>query len=112
MQTDAIHFTFVWTQTADSFAQNSTKLMKYSLQQSKSFRKDLKKLRRREKDMSKLQPILRSLQQGASLPQHELLMGKYKHAFDVHIQGDWLLIYRLVGDCLTLLRTGTHADLF
>lgn len=90
--------------------------MKYSLQQTKSFRKDLKKLRRREKDIGKLQSILRSLQQGVSLlPQqrkHELLMGKYKHALNVHIQGDWVLIYRLMDNCLTLLRTGTHADLF
>ena len=90
--------------------------MKYSLQQSKSFRKDLKKLRRRDKDMSKLQSILRLLQQGVCLlPQqrkHLLLIGKYKHAFNVHIQGDWVLIYRLADDCLTLLRTGTHADLF
>jgi mRNA interferase YafQ len=91
-------------------------MMKYSLQHSKTFRKDLKKLRRRAKDITKLQHILRSLQHDVTLlPQqrkHELLMGKYKHTFNVHIESDWLLIYRLVGDCLTLLRTGTHADIF
>jgi mRNA interferase YafQ len=31
---------------------------------------------------------------------------------DLHIEPDWLLIYRVKGDELQLARTGTHSDLF
>ncbi|MBB5074397.1 addiction module RelE/StbE family toxin [Bartonella callosciuri] len=31
---------------------------------------------------------------------------------DNHIEPDWLLIYRIEGDKLHLVRTGTHSDLF
>ena len=44
---------------------------------------------------------------------HEL-KGKYKGFRECHIQPDWLLIYLLENDVLTLtlVDTGTHADLF
>lgn len=31
---------------------------------------------------------------------------------DLHIEPDWVLIYRVGGNDLELARTGTHADLF
>jgi mRNA interferase YafQ len=31
---------------------------------------------------------------------------------DCHIEPDWLLIYRIGGDDLYLVCTGTHSDLF
>ena len=31
---------------------------------------------------------------------------------EAHIQADWLLVYRVHGVELYLVRTGTHADLF
>ncbi|MDR1085022.1 MAG: type II toxin-antitoxin system YafQ family toxin, partial [Deltaproteobacteria bacterium] len=31
---------------------------------------------------------------------------------DIHIQSDWVLIYRVVGNCLYLTRTGRHLDVF
>ena len=42
------------------------------------------------------------------------LKGKYKGFRECHIQPDWLLIYLLENDVLTLtlVDTGTHADLF
>lgn len=44
---------------------------------------------------------------------HEL-RGKYKGFRECHIQPDWLLIYLVENDVLTLILvdTGTHADLF
>ena len=42
------------------------------------------------------------------------LAGNYKGYRECHIQPDWLLIYLLEDDILTLtlIDTGTHADLF
>jgi len=31
---------------------------------------------------------------------------------DAHIEGDWILIYKVVGNDLKLARTGTHQDIF
>jgi mRNA interferase YafQ len=32
--------------------------------------------------------------------------------FECHIKPDWLLIYQATPDEITLIRTGTHRDLF
>lgn len=40
------------------------------------------------------------------------LKGEWKGYRDAHIEPDWLLLYRIVGDELQLVRTGTHADIF
>ena len=42
------------------------------------------------------------------------LSGNYKGYHECHIQPDWLLIYLIEEDILTLtlIDTGTHADLF
>lgn len=31
---------------------------------------------------------------------------------EAHLEGDWLVIYRVQGHELHLIRTGTHSDLF
>ena len=43
-----------------------------------------------------------------------VLKGKYSGFRECHIQPDWLLIYLIEDDVLTLtlVDTGTHADLF
>jgi mRNA interferase YafQ len=40
------------------------------------------------------------------------LKGDWSGYRDAHIEPDWLLIYRIAGDELHLVRTGSHADLF
>ncbi len=40
------------------------------------------------------------------------LSGNWNHHRDCHIEPDWLLLYKIDGDDLHLIRTGTHADLF
>ncbi|MBR6379159.1 MAG: type II toxin-antitoxin system YafQ family toxin, partial [Fibrobacter sp.] len=40
--------------------------------------------------------------------------GDWESFRECHIQPDWLLIYKISGDSLilTLVRTGTHSDMF
>jgi mRNA interferase YafQ len=40
------------------------------------------------------------------------LSGNYAEKWECHIEPDWLLIYELSNDLVTLYRTGTHSDLF
>ena len=79
------------------------------------FRRDLKRAEKRGKDMEKLRQLLRLLLSGAELPERlkdHPLKGDWKGYRDVHIEPDWLLIYRVHGSELQLARIGTHADLF
>lgn len=79
------------------------------------FRRDVKLMRKRGKDMSKLRNVLTLLLAAAPLPasfKDHALTGDWKGHRDCHIEPDWLLIYRIDGNDLVLERTGTHADLF
>ncbi len=40
------------------------------------------------------------------------LRGEWKEFCDAHIEPDWLLIYKVVGDVVRFERTGRHSDLF
>lgn len=40
------------------------------------------------------------------------LKGEWADHRECHIGGDFLLIYRLDGDAIVFVRTGTHAELF
>jgi mRNA interferase YafQ len=82
---------------------------------SRQFRRDVKRADRRGKDMSKLRALISVLLAEEALPERykdHSLKGGWKGYRDAHIEPDWLLIYRIVGDELHLVRTGTHADLF
>ena len=79
------------------------------------FLKDLKLARRRSKDMDKLREVILILIEERPLPSRykdHPLRGDWKHHRDCHIEPDWLLIYKISGQDLHLVRTGTHADLF
>ena len=79
------------------------------------FRRDVKLAKRRGKDMSKLRELILLLAEGDHLPpgyKDHPLSGECKHHRDCHIEPDWLLIYKIDGDDLYLVRTGTHSDLF
>ena len=79
------------------------------------FRRDVKLAQKRGNNMAKLREVVLLLIEGRPLPQHckdHSLRGDWKHYRDCHIEPDWLLIYKIDGDDLYLVRTGTHADLF
>lgn len=82
---------------------------------SSQFKRDVKRLQKRGKDMAKLRDLLGLLIEQAPLPesyQDHPLRGNWNGYRDAHIEPDWLLLYRVDGDDLYLTRTGSHADLF
>ena len=86
-----------------------------ALNPSSRFRKDVKRVRRRGKDMAKLRKALTMLAQGDALPpeyRDHALREDWNGFRDLHIEPDWLLLYRIEGDEVQLARTGTHSDLF
>ena len=65
--------------------------------------------------MAKLRTLLAALIRQSSLParyRDHPLRGNWRDYRELHIEPDWLLIYRIKGDELQLVRTGSHADLF
>lgn len=81
------------------------------------FRKDLKRIRKRGCNLSKLDDVLQTLLREE--PLHEKhrdhdLTGDYKGFRECHIEPDWLLVYAVDKGklILTASRTGTHSDLF
>jgi mRNA interferase YafQ len=79
------------------------------------FRRDVKLARKRGSDMSKLREAILLLAAGSPLParaKDHRLGGNWAHHRECHIEPDWLLIYKVDGDDLYLVRTGTHSDLF
>ena len=91
--------------------------MKYSLVLSSRFKKSLKFARKRGLNITLLEELVEKLLHGIPLEKkyrdHDLA-GNYKGFRECHIQPDWLLIYLIEDDILTLtlVDTGTHADLF
>ena len=79
------------------------------------FRKDVKRMKKRGKDSSKLKGILEKIISGQEFePKYRdhILVGQNKGTRECHIESDWLLIYELAKSEVVLIRTGTHADLF
>jgi mRNA interferase YafQ len=79
------------------------------------FRRDVKLARRRGYDLEKLREAILLLAEGNALaPRYKdhPLAGEWKNYRDCHLEPDWLLIYKIEGDDLYLVRTGTHSDLF
>lgn len=82
---------------------------------STAFKKDVKRAERRGKDMAKLKAVLLALIEGAPLGSRHRdhpLKGEWLGYRDLHIEPDWLLLYRVTETELLLARTGTHSDLF
>lgn len=81
----------------------------------KQFKKDLHLIKRRGYPIDKLQAIIDRLRSGQPLSpidEDHPLKGPWQHYRCCHVQGDWLLIYRVSDDEVLLARTGTHSDLF
>ena len=79
------------------------------------FRRDVRRLEKRGKDLAKLRTVILMLLAQTALPaacKDHPLKREWKSYRDAHIEADWLLIYRIEAGELQLVRTGTHADLF
>ena len=89
----------------------------YKIQYTARMKHDVKRMKRRGKDLSKLLSVLTALAQGEELPAHNKdhsLSGNLSDFRECHIEPDWLLLYQIFEDTLILsaTATGTHADLF
>ena len=86
-----------------------------SIKRDTQFKKDVNRQIKRGKNLNKLKSIIESLVANEELParnKDHALKGTLKDCRECHIEGDWLLIYRIEGSSLCLVRTGSHADLF
>jgi mRNA interferase YafQ len=79
------------------------------------FRNDLKRQKRRGKDVEELIAAVELLAETGTLPdgyRPHRLTGEWKGVWECHIEPDWLLIYEVTATEVLLIRTGTHSDLF
>ncbi len=81
----------------------------------RQFEKDVKRAKRRGKNLDKFKIIARTLLIGQPLDgihRDHRLIGNYIGRRECHIESDWLLIYKLDQSRSIFERMGTHSDLF
>ena len=84
---------------------------------SAKFKKDFKAIVKRGYDITLFEDVVGLLREEKPLPEKccdHPLKGEYMGHRECHISPDWLLIYKVENDMITLslTRTGTHSDLF
>ena len=89
--------------------------MKY-LDKTTKFRRDLKREVKADPDIRKiLKPVISDLLEGKSLPENmkdHSLRGEWKDHRDCHVKPDLILIYKTDDEAVTLVRLGSHSELF
>ncbi len=81
------------------------------------FKRDLKLAKKRNKNLKSVHEIIEQIVHekplALQLKDHPLT-GNWNHHRELHIEPDWLLIYKLLSEEKTVIfvRTGTHSDLF
>ncbi len=93
--------------------------MKYEIIMTSAFKKELKIIKKRNKDLEKLTKIINKLANNEELDikykDHQLINNlRFENCRECHIESDWLLVYRKNNNnlILVLIETGTHSDLF
>ncbi|MCI5702325.1 MAG: type II toxin-antitoxin system YafQ family toxin [Erysipelotrichaceae bacterium] len=93
--------------------------MKYEIIMTSAFKKELKIIKKRNKDLEKLTKIVNKLANNEELDikykDHQLINNlRFENCRECHIEPDWLLVYRKNNNnlILVLIETGTHSDLF
>ena len=91
--------------------------MKYDVQFTDQFKKDVKLAKKQNKDLNKLFEAIDILANGGTLEaryRDHSLTGNYQGVRECHIEPDWLLIYEIRNDVLVLMlyRLGGHSELF
>jgi mRNA interferase YafQ len=81
----------------------------------RQFERDIKRMKKRRKNLDKLKIIIGSLiaeEPLDSIHRDHKLLGNWKGRRECHIESDWLLIYMAELDRIIFERTGSHSDLF
>ena len=91
--------------------------MKLQVKFSNRFKSDLKLAKKQNKNLDKLFLVIEKLANLEKLDdkyRDHSLVGEYKGLRECHIEPDWLLIYYVENNTLTLVlsRLGIHSDLF
>lgn len=93
--------------------------MKYEIVLTNAFKRQLKIIKRRSKDLNKLKKVVNALAESKELEDkyrdHLLVSNaRFKSCKECHIEPDWLLVYKIDDEemILLLVETGTHSDLF
>ena len=89
----------------------------YQVKFTTAYKKAYKLMKKRGLDMTPLDDVVDTLRQGKPLDEKYRdhgLTGKFIGFRECHIKPDWLLIYLIENDILTLtlVDTGSHSDLF
>ena len=90
--------------------------MKYGIRKTSRYKRSLKKMLKRGKDIGKIADVVRRLANGETLPpqfRDHALAGNLAGLRDCHVENDWVLLYYIEQDILVLVLadTGTHSDL-
>lgn len=90
---------------------------KLEIFETKTFRKDIKKVKKQNKDLSILKNVVSLLISQKPLPKkyrEHNLVGRLRGYKECHLEPDWLLIYQydFSNNLLILVRTGSHSELF
>ena len=91
--------------------------MNYEVKFTSAFKKSYKLMMKRGFDLSELDTVIDVLRRGENLGEkyHDhALSGNFAGFRECHVKPDWLLIYLLENDILTLtlVDTGSHSDIF
>jgi mRNA interferase YafQ len=93
------------------------------MKQTTKFKKDLKRLKKRNANLEKLKTVMQMIIEEVPLPEEEYRTHileptkDYLNCWECHISGrnsDWLLIYKFYStqNLVSFIRTGTHSDVF
>ena len=82
---------------------------------SKDYKRDLKKITPELLSSAEFSEVLHYLHSQKTLPiqyKDHALTGNWQGFRDCHIKNDLVLIYQITDEQLTLIRMGTHSELF
>ncbi|BEU88082.1 type II toxin-antitoxin system YafQ family toxin [Selenomonas sp. TAMA-11512] len=91
--------------------------MTYRIKFTTAYKKSYKRAKKRGLNLNLLDDVVEALGQGHKLDakyRDHALHGNCEGFRECHIHPDWLLVYLVENDILTLplIETGTHADIF
>ncbi len=89
--------------------------MNYNIKETTQFSKDLKELIRNGFDIADLKQTVQILIETGTLPDEfktHTLERDFSFIYDSHLDVDMILLWRKSHNTITLVRIGTHSDLF